>query len=928
MFVKFGCAIAASALVAFPALAGEEVIYQPAPTWIELADLESAIGAGETLVLLDKQVRIEDGVSYSFTDVAYKVENAQALSQLGTLKLSWLPDKGDLIVHRLEILRDGTTIDLLQNGAKFDVLRRETQLEKRSLDGALTATIAAPGLEVGDILRFSQTITKTDQALDGDVQTSENLMAAPGKVGFGRYQISWPEGEDVLWQVTSGVEAPIEKNAEGYKYLSVLLPVPERAEIPDDAPARFSVPPVLQAGTFSDWQDVSRTLAPHFGTEGTIVAGGEIAKQVADIKAKTKDPLTRASLALTVVQDQISYLLNGLNGGNYLPQSPADTWELRYGDCKAKSVLLLAMLREMDIEAEPVLVRARGGDMVSVFQPMPAVFDHMIVRATIGGKDYWLDGTSSGTRLESLEEVPAFSYALPLRLEGAGLIPVTQRWPSQPDRMLKVVYDFSAGVDLAVLYDVEVLANGTMGAQIAPKADEDDEEALRDFAAEYLKPLVGEGVIYQAAVTYDQSSGLARMTASGVQQSPWEFERGKGSLALDLPSTGFKFDVDRARKAWRDIPVQINGPLGLSMEVTMILPEDGEGYALEGLTDVEREAARVRIKRSTSLTGNRLVVRDGFQRIPTEIAVSELPAEKAKVARLRSGDPILRSPIGATRYWEHDPAKDSARSKKLESTYAKIISNDPEEAWGYSFRGYMRQEYHNLEGAYEDFTAALDLETTAELYAARAEVSHDMGRLQDALADAQLANDLEPSMENVLALANIHLSSGQFDQGLALLEGMGFSGEDRISVMQLRASIEGAAGRKDKGWAILEEALSERPGDPEILNGQCWFMGTLEYRLNDALDVCNNAVRSGDYGSSVLDSRALVHYRLGQSDDALADLKAALIGVPGFGSSMYLRGVILTERGDKSGKKDIRESLRVWPQVGRMFKRFGIEVPN
>jgi hypothetical protein len=104
----------ATALVcSAPAMAGEQVLYGPAPAWVAPADLDAALRAGGTLVLFDKQVRLEDGTVNSFSDVAFRIDSPDALTNLGTLKLGWLPDKGDLLVHRLEIVRDGQVVDLL-----------------------------------------------------------------------------------------------------------------------------------------------------------------------------------------------------------------------------------------------------------------------------------------------------------------------------------------------------------------------------------------------------------------------------------------------------------------------------------------------------------------------------------------------------------------------------------------------------------------------------------------------------------------------------------------------------------------------------------------------------------------------------------------------------------------------------------------------
>ena len=130
-------------------------------------------------------------------------------------------------------------------------------------------------------------------------------------------------------------------------------------------------------------------------------------------------------MALELVQDKVRYLFNGMEEGNYVPQTPTQTWSVRYGDCKAKTLLLLAMLRELGIEAEAVLANSQLGDWLPRRLPTPGAFDHVIVRATIGGESLWLDGTGSGARLADLGDVPAFRHALPLRAAGAELAPGT-----------------------------------------------------------------------------------------------------------------------------------------------------------------------------------------------------------------------------------------------------------------------------------------------------------------------------------------------------------------------------------------------------------------------------------------------------------------------------------------------------------------------
>lgn len=72
--------------------------------------------------------------------------------------------------------------------------------------------------------------------------------------------------------------------------------------------------------------------------------------------------MDRAAAALKLVQQDVRYIYIGLNGGNLSPATAEETWQRRYGDCKAKTVLLLALLRELGIEAEAVLVNNSGAD--------------------------------------------------------------------------------------------------------------------------------------------------------------------------------------------------------------------------------------------------------------------------------------------------------------------------------------------------------------------------------------------------------------------------------------------------------------------------------------------------------------------------------------------------------------------------------------
>src|SRR5690606_34753753 len=203
----------------------EEPIYQPAPDWVQPAELPAA-RSGPPLVLLDEQRRIEGNRVWSYSDRAFRIDNPQVLQGAGTIQAQWMPDKGDLIVHRVTIVRDGEEIDVLNEGARFDVLRREQQLEQRTIDGALTATLAVPGLRVGDVLRMGYSVTLADQALKDKAQSVVPLVAKPLDVGFARVTVSWPEDQSVAWKgvnLSDALPEPVVR--DGFQTLTIPLPL-------------------------------------------------------------------------------------------------------------------------------------------------------------------------------------------------------------------------------------------------------------------------------------------------------------------------------------------------------------------------------------------------------------------------------------------------------------------------------------------------------------------------------------------------------------------------------------------------------------------------------------------------------------------------------------------------------------------------------
>jgi len=923
--------ICSAASLAIPAHAGEEVLYEAAPQWVVDVDFQAALDkeGSPVTILRDWQYRLEDGVVTSYSDGAARMDNPQTLMQLGTLTLDWLPDKGDLRIHRLEIHRDSEVIDLIAQGETFDVIRREQGLEQRLLDGQLTATLAIPGLREGDVMHLSYSTTLDDQALGDEVQAAQFLPSDGFQVGQARAIVSWPVDEEIYWaaEERAGVEEPVER--DGYKWLEVDLPLAERPPLPRDTPSRYRRPEVLRVGSFASWEELSDVMTPHFEQAAQLSAGSDVAWQADAIMARTDDPVERMALATQLVQDEVSYLLDGLDGGNYLPQAAEDTWEMRYGDCKAKSVLLLSLLREMGIESEVVLVTTQGGDAIPELLPLPLSFNHMIVHAVVDGQDYWLDGTSSATRVANVGDVPPFFWALPLREGGTGLMEMAQRDLAVPRTVITVDLDHSAGTDFPALFTMEMQLSGPAGAPFRAMADAQDEDALRQMS----RALVGYGGVEgtrvsDVTVDYDAEEAVATLVVKGVANSMFEWRDGRMELDVEQGIDASSFNPDRARPAWRDLPVATQGPDRSVFEIRMKLPDGGESFVLDGDTSASGGFGNLRVEREAHIEDDLLVARAETFEALGEIAPEDLADARRAARRMQNSKVELASPVDVTWRWELDAEERAARAEPIVAAFTDAIEfADEDDYSALQSRAMFLENIYQYEAALADYTVLADETPSPWVFHRRSAVLEALGRRGEAIADMQAAYDLNPENGTAFALARLLAYDGQIKKAEEVLAYLAVSDEEELTLADLMATVTGLDGQVDEGLTMLADHLGSNPADANALNSDCWYRGLFNVALDDAVALCTRAVERATFAAAPLDSRALVRYRLGMMDEALEDIDAALEVAPHLAPSMYLRGVIRLSTGDEHGTDDIATALGMAPQLEDFYARHGIVPP-
>ncbi|MBN2161089.1 MAG: DUF3857 domain-containing protein [Spirochaetes bacterium] len=114
-------------------------------------------------------------------------------------------------------------------------------------------------------------------------------------------------------------------------------------------------------------------------------------------------PLEKIRKIYAYVADEIRYVGFEFGVGGIRPRSSDTTFHTKMGDCKDKSLLLIALLRAAGIDARLALIRTRDKGTAYVSPAFAGEFNHAICHVNSGG-GFFLDPTASDA---GIRELPA-----------------------------------------------------------------------------------------------------------------------------------------------------------------------------------------------------------------------------------------------------------------------------------------------------------------------------------------------------------------------------------------------------------------------------------------------------------------------------------------------------------------------------------------
>jgi hypothetical protein len=133
----------------------------------------------------------------------------------------------------------------------------------------------------------------------------------------------------------------------------------------------------LARNGFSNWQQMGNWYLNL--TNGRFDASPEIKAKVASLTAAAPTQLAKMRALAEFMQHDIRYVGIELGIGGWQPHPAAEVFSHRYGDCKDKATLMAAMLREIGIESDYVVINTERGAVTPAVPAHLSAFDHVVL---------------------------------------------------------------------------------------------------------------------------------------------------------------------------------------------------------------------------------------------------------------------------------------------------------------------------------------------------------------------------------------------------------------------------------------------------------------------------------------------------------------------------------------------------------------------
>jgi tetratricopeptide (TPR) repeat protein len=346
-----------------------------------------------------------DGSRRAVMHAVYRIDEQSAIEQFAQVAALWAPWHEDRPAIAARVITKDGTVHLLDARTVAEAPASES-LEIFSDNRIVHAPL--PAVAVGSIVEYTTT-TPGRSPIEGAGTSAVFVSGLLIPIERVRLVIDGPASIEPRIVNRSGVEPRIEESGGRRRMTFTTSGRTKLERIESHVPFDQASYPYIAFSTGTSWQDIAARYAKI--VDGQI-AGSDLKARVEAAAGNAKKPRDIAARLLAAIQKEIRYAGVEIAEGSIIPRPPGTVLQNKYGDCKDKAALLVAMLRQAGLTAHVALLRA-GSDL-DTHAELPGFgrFNHAIVRLVDGKDEIWIDPTDEFARAGELPVVDQGRMAL------------------------------------------------------------------------------------------------------------------------------------------------------------------------------------------------------------------------------------------------------------------------------------------------------------------------------------------------------------------------------------------------------------------------------------------------------------------------------------------------------------------------------------
>ena len=375
--------------------------------------------AGVSVIVLDLEESYSfnaDGAAVHTHYFLYKVLSQDGVDGWDSVSQEWEPWREQRPTLKARVITPDFAIHTLDPKSIADAPVQEEENNVYSDRRVLRAPL--PAIAPGSLVEEEETVIETSAFFKaGTVSRIYTARTAP--VHTARVSLDYPSSVPIHYDLQLLPDLKPSRKEENGRIKLLFEIGPTEAEESADAylPSEVSVFPHISFSTGNSWKEVAAAYSKVVDTQ---LASTDVKSVTSKIIAGKSMREERAAAIIQFLAREIRYTGVEFGESSITPHPPSETLKHKYGDCKDKSALLVAMLRAADIPAYVALLNA--GERQDVPKDLPGfgLFDHAIVYAP-GNPDWWIDATDTYARLGQLPDSDRGRFALVARDDSEAL---------------------------------------------------------------------------------------------------------------------------------------------------------------------------------------------------------------------------------------------------------------------------------------------------------------------------------------------------------------------------------------------------------------------------------------------------------------------------------------------------------------------------